>query len=422
MINSFIQLFTDLASSIFSYSFLYPLVMAYVWMTGAIWYYFRFERKNSNPKNVPVLSHTPKVALIVPCHNEEDNVEETVKNLLSQKYPNFEVIAVNDGSKDKTGEILERLESENDNLKVIHLLKNQGKAMGLNIAAATTDAEYLLCVDGDAVLDPDATTWMVSHFIKSPRVGAVTGNPRIRTRSTLLGRLQVGEFSSIVGLIKRAQRTYGRIFSVSGVITCFRASAMQSVGYWSTDSLTEDIDVTWKLQLKHWDVRFEPAARCWILMPETLKGLWKQRLRWAMGGVQALIKNQDMWLSWNKRRMWPVFIEYMASILWAYSMLAILAIWVLVTIMSVFSPITPRIVPGWTGVLISLTCILQVVVGMAIDRRYDVKYTRNLYEIVWYPLFFWMLGFFTTIVAVPLTLLRKKTKRTKWDSPDRGVR
>src|SRR5690606_1756376 len=111
----------------------------------------------------------------------------------------------------------------------------------------------------------------------SPRVGAVTGNPRIRTRSTLLGRIQVGEFSSIIGLIKRAQRTYGKVFTVSGVMACFRRSALHDVGYWDPHALTEDIDVSWRLEIRHWDVRFEPNALCWILMPETLQGLWRQR-------------------------------------------------------------------------------------------------------------------------------------------------
>src|SRR5690606_6379333 len=132
--------------------------------------------------------------------------------------------------------------------------------------------------------------------------------PRIRNRSTLLGKLQVGEFSSIIGLIKRAQRTYGRIFTVSGVVVCFRKTALHDVGYWSPDMLTEDIDVSWKLQLHHWDVRFEPHALCWILTPETLTGLWKQRVRWAMGGIQVVMKHFRIQhiFSWKSRRMWPV--------------------------------------------------------------------------------------------------------------------
>ena len=86
------------------------------------------------------------------------------------------------------------------------------------------------------------------------------------------------------------------------------------------ETLTEDIDISWKLQLAHWDVRFEPAATCWILMPETLHGLWKQRLRWATGGAQAILKYRSIWKQWTKRRMWPVYVEYGLSLAWSYLM------------------------------------------------------------------------------------------------------
>ena len=101
-------------------------------------------------------------------------------------------------------------------------------------------------------------------FVDNPNVGAVTGNPRIRNRSTLLGRIQVGEFSAIVGMIKRAQRSYGQVFTVSGVIAAFRKSALHDVGYWSNDMVTEDIDISWKLQLAGWSIYFEPNALCWV--------------------------------------------------------------------------------------------------------------------------------------------------------------
>jgi biofilm PGA synthesis N-glycosyltransferase PgaC len=145
--------------------------------------------------------------------------------------------------------------------------------MGLRMAALAANSDFLICIDGDALLDRYATRWLMWHLVTGPRVGAVTGNPRIRNRSTLLGRLQVGEFSSIIGLIKRAQRIYGRIFTVSGVIAGFpRIAALHGVGYWNTDMVTEDIDVSWRLQMDFWDIRYEPNALCWILMPETLCG------------------------------------------------------------------------------------------------------------------------------------------------------
>lgn len=206
-------------------------------------------------------------------------MNETLRALTALDYPEFEILLINDGSTDDTGARIDALAAQDSRFRAVHLARNQGKAVGLNTAAMVARYDYFLCIDGDSLVDPHCLMWMMRHLLGSPRVGAVTGNPRIRTRSTLVGRIQVGEFSSIIGLIKRAQRTYGKIFTVSGVMVCFRRSALHDVGYWNPDALTEDIDVSWRLEVRHWDVRFEQSALCWILMPETLRGLWRQRLR-----------------------------------------------------------------------------------------------------------------------------------------------
>ena len=257
------------------FSYFYPLLMAHIWTAGALVFYWQHERGATVAKFLRAPKRSwPMVSIVVPCYNEEDNVEEVISHLLGMNYPNFEIIAVNDGSKDNTGPLLDAMARSSSRIRVIHQAKNQGKAVGLITAAMVAKSEYLVCIDGDALLDHDALPWLVRHFVYNSSVGAVTGNPRIRNRSTLLGRLQVGEFSSIIGLIKRAQSSYGRIYSVSGVITAFRRSSLHDVGYWGVDMMCEDIDITWKLQTSGWLVRYEPHALCWILMPETLSGLW----------------------------------------------------------------------------------------------------------------------------------------------------
>jgi biofilm PGA synthesis N-glycosyltransferase PgaC len=262
----------------------------------------------------PRLKDAPPVSVLIPCYNEGDNAEETLRHALALNYPDFEVIAINDGSRDNTREVLERLAAQHPRLRVVHLAQNQGKAMALQAGSLLARHEILIGIDGDALLDPHSAHWLVRHFVADARVAAVTGNPRIRNRSTLLGRVQVGEFSSIVGMIKRAQKNFGSLFTVSGVITAFRKAAVHDVGYWSADMLTEDIDITWKLQRAGWTVKFEPNALVWILMPETLRGLWKQRLRWATGGAQVLLKNFDV--LWHPRQgfMWPLLLEMCASV------------------------------------------------------------------------------------------------------------
>lgn len=407
---------------LFAFLLFYPLFMAYLWMIGAVYYYWRRERGRPDHTHEPVLPRYPGVSLVVPCHNEGDNVRETIAALLAQTYPHFEVIAVNDGSRDNTGLLLDDLAEKHPQLRVLHFARNQGKAMGLRMAALVSPHEFLVCIDGDALLDPHATSWIMSHFVQGARVGAVTGNPRIRTRSTLLGKLQVGEFSAIIGMIKRAQRIYGRIFTVSGVVSGFRKTALHQVGYWSLDMVTEDIDISWKMQINHWDVRYEPNALCWILMPETLRGLWKQRLRWAQGGYEVLMRNTLGLFSWKRRRMWPVYLEFTTSVVWSYSMLGVAILWSL----GLFFPLPdyleiPSMIPDWPGVILGLTCLLQFAISLRIDSRYEKGLSRYYYWMIWYPLAFWMISLLTSIVGLPKALFKKRGRRATWVSPDRGV-
>lgn len=414
---------THALQSLLNFAFFYPLAMSLIWMSGGLIYFFRWERREPSRVKPPPLPSYPLVSLIVPCHNEGEHVRETIDHLAKQTYPNVEIIAVNDGSTDDTGAQLDQLMKEIPELRVLHLATNRGKATGLRAAALAAKGEYLVCVDGDALLDSYATHWLVMHMLESPRVGAVTGNPRIRNRSTLLGRLQVGEFSSIIGLIKRAQRVYGRIFTVSGVICAFRKSALHDVGYWTTDMVTEDIDVSWRLQMRHWEIRYEPNALCWILMPETFRGLWKQRLRWAQGGSEVLLRYGLKLLRWRQRRMWLVAFEYLVSLAWSFDMAVIVVLWLLGHVIHMPPALhVPALFPEWNGVVLGVVCMLQFMISLLIDRRYEARIGRNYYWMIWYPLVYWMLTTATSIVALPKAILKRKGTLAIWTSPDRGIR
>ena len=407
----------------FEFAFLYPLLMAYIWMTGALIYYNRYERGRANYDEPPVLPEYPFVSILVPCYNESENAETTLSALAHLHYPNYEILAINDGSSDNTAEILNELATRITRLRVVHLATNQGKALALKSGALAAKGEFLVCIDGDAILDHYAVTWIMDHFVHNPRVGAVTGNPRIRTRTTLLGRIQVGEFSAIIGLLKRAQRVYGRVFTISGVIGSFRRLALHRVGYWSEDTMTEDIDISWRLQLNHWDVRFEPRALCWILMPETLRGLFKQRVRWAIGGGEAMKKYFRQMIQWRSRRMWGIYVEYITSITWSYTMLILVGLWFLSLFITLpFDAPTISWAPQWPGVILGMTCLLQFGISMYIDRRYDYGTFRSYLSTVWYPLFYWSLNWIVSIVAFPQAMfLRKRGKRGRWVTTDRGL-
>ncbi|MCS2163927.1 poly-beta-1,6-N-acetyl-D-glucosamine synthase [Scandinavium sp. H11S7] len=410
---------------ILNFVFFWPLFMSALWITGGVYFWFYRERrwKWGDDAPPPELEGNPMISILIPCYNEGINARETIEAALAQRYQNTEVIAINDGSSDDTAEVLDQLASEYPRLRVIHLAENQGKAVALKTGAAAARSDLLVCIDGDALLDRDTAAYLVEPLLKFPRVGAVTGNPRIRTRSTLVGRVQVGEFSSIIGLIKRTQRVYGQVFTVSGVITAFRRRALSEVGYWSPDMITEDIDISWKLQLRHWSIFYEPRALCWILMPETLRGLWKQRLRWAQGGAEVFLVNIRRLWSWEYRRMWPLFMEFCLSTTWAFAY----AMSIVLFLAGMVMPLPDNLViqrllpPEFTGLILGVVCLIQFFVSLIIERRYERGVAGSLFWIIWFPVIYWMLSLFTTLVAFPKVMLRRQRGRARWVSPDRGI-
>lgn len=401
---------------IYMFVFWYPLVMSTIWIIGGLLYYLRRERKGPPP-----LKETPMVSILVPCYNEEKTIAETLQNLSNLNYPTYEIIAINDGSKDNTVEVLRELNLLIPKLRVIDLKQNSGKANALYLGLIASRGEIIVGIDADALLDQDALNYMIPHFITpryGERVGAVTGNPRIRNRSSLLSRVQLCEYSSIIGLIKRSQRLLGKIMTVSGVIVAFRKTALLDCNLWDRDVITEDISVTWKLQKRFWDVRYEPRALCWMLVPETISGFWKQRVRWAQGGIEVLIRHWDVFFDWRQRRLVPIYLEQLTSICWSVS-------WIIAT--TVF--IIDMLLKGqflyplfWSGSYLALLCLAQFAFAMAIDSRYDRGILKYYVWAIWYPIFYWYINALVVLRAIPMAIVSSRSKTfAVWDSPDRGI-
>ena len=403
---------------------LYPLALSLIGCLLALLWSWRWEWPERWQRVPPAGAAEPPVSVLIPCFNEGPNLEETLQAALRLAWGDWEVIAINDGSSDDTGPLLEAMARVHPRLRVVHLASNQGKALALKAGALLARHELLVCIDGDALLDSQAVGWMVRHFQRDSRLGAVTGNPRIRNRSTLLGRLQVGEFSMIVGLIKRAQSLLGGLFCVSGVIGCFRRTALHAVDYWDPTRLTEDIDVTWRLQRAGWRVRYEPHALVWILMPETLSGLWRQRQRWADGGLQVLTANLNLLGQPRQWRLLPLLLEPILSLIWAHLLALLLLLTALSPMLQGHAAVSlAAVVPQGLSLALLLACGVQVGISLWLDRPYDVGLRRIAFWMIWYPAAYWLLTFGASLWACWRSpLQRMGQQRARWVSPDRGLR
>src|SRR5690606_24614086 len=112
-----------------------------------VYYYLRRERGKPLRDQPPEFPDPPPASILVPCHNEAANIDETVAALLAQRYPDFEIVLVNDGSTDDTGARLDALSAQHPQVRAIHLDRNLGKANALRMGALAARSEYLVCID-----------------------------------------------------------------------------------------------------------------------------------------------------------------------------------------------------------------------------------------------------------------------------------
>jgi len=392
----------------------YPLTTSVMWIFTSLLFY---RRREAGPKEALAAfyetSEQPSVSFLIPAYNEEANIARTLEGVLAVDYPNFEVVVIDDCSSDQTLREIKPFLAD-PRLRLVQKKVNEGKAMALNDAIPISTGELIFVMDADAVPSPNILNWLIPHF-KYPRCAAVTGNPRVDNRESFLAKLQAIEFASIISLMRRAQRVWGRIMTMSGVVGIFRRTALYDVGLYSPDMATEDIDLTWRLQLRHWDVRYESRAVMWMRVPQSLGGLWHQRRRWALGLSQVLTRHGGELMQWKHRRFWPVLIEANLSVVWAYTYITLTTIW-LISYAVGYPPVGASPIPNFWGMLIATVCLLQLVTGVILDRSYDEFLKKSFIVAVFYPIVYWILMAIITVTTAPLGLNvnRQKQKVTRW--------
>jgi len=392
---------------------LYPAFSSLIWIGTSILYYMRRERAGSGDPDyydIPE-EELPLVSIVVPAYHEELTVCGTMFALLELDYPKLEVVLVNDGSSDDT---LAKAKSYlfDERVRVIDKKDNGGKALAINDVMGLLNGSLMLIIDGDSAPRPDALKWMVPHFIHNPRLGALTGNPRVQNKQSLLAKIQTVEFSSIVSLQKRAQVVWGRVMTVSGVMSMYRVSALEDVGLFAHDVATEDIATTWRLQRRKYDIRYEPKAMVDMQVPPTFVGLWRQRFRWAKGLAQVLYGNAGIWKDWTNRRLYLVYLEAVASILWAYCFVLLVLVWTVTWVLGLpLLGVTP--IPAFWGMVIATLSLVQLGVGVWMDHHYDHDVAPYYLWATWYPLIYWAQMAIITVIATPWGLIHP-TGGSQW--------
>jgi cellulose synthase/poly-beta-1,6-N-acetylglucosamine synthase-like glycosyltransferase len=283
----------------------------------------------------------PPVAILVPAYNEERTIVASVRALLALRYPDYEVIVINDGSKDRTISVLKEefallpadrpfeamvphqpikaLYSSPQHPRLLIIDKdNGGKADAMNAGINLTRAPIFCAIDADSILEADALLRAVQPFVADPlHVVAVGGTIRIlngcRVKdgaitdvglpSSLLALFQIIEYLRAFLMARLSLSRLETLTIISGAFGLFRRSIAVQVGGYSTDTVGEDLELVIKIHRemrrtqRRYRVEFIPEPVCWTEVPVSLRVLAAQRRRWQRGSLETYFKHRDMLFS-----------------------------------------------------------------------------------------------------------------------------
>ncbi len=245
------------------------------------------------------LDSFPKVTVSVPAYNEEEGLAETVNSILALDYPRdkVEIIIVNDCSKDNTRKVAEQLKKDNANrdIKIINHKTNLGKGRGMNNALKLANGEFFVCLDADSVIQPNALKKMVPVF-KDKKVSTVLPLMKVKNPKGMLGKLQWCEY--LINLFYKGIMGKVDCIHVSpGPFSIYRKEALDKVGGFDENNLTEDLEITLRMQKANYKIVQLLNTVVYTRVPLTWKGFYKQRNRWYKGTMINMFGYKDLLLN-----------------------------------------------------------------------------------------------------------------------------
>lgn len=255
---------------------------------------------------VPKLTKKYVIGVVIPCYKEGEFIGKVVESFINNGYPHIEKIVIaDDKSPDNSFEIAKSYEKKYPGLVyAVQAPKNFGCAAGTkNYGAKFIDSEIIVFGDADSVVEEGAIEKALGFFDEK-NVAAVTSNVLVKNRTNILLMLQAVEYI-IIKFTRKLLEFVGSIYVTPGPLAMYRKTVFDKIKGFDEKNITEDIEITWRLLSKGYDVKMSVPSKVYAESPETFKAWFQQRIRWNLGGIQCIFKYGK---SFGRRGMLGAFV------------------------------------------------------------------------------------------------------------------
>jgi len=285
----FIYVFQSYFNTVWGLALLCALMVIYTIFMN-LSYKFKTRKLKKYPEIINE-NYKPSVTVMIPAHNEESVISSTVENILAMDYENFDIIVIDDRSTDNTSNVIKELEQKYD--RVTALIRPQdafpGKSAVLNDAFKIAKGDAILVFDADATVEPDFLKKMVPN-LEPKDVGAVQARKIIRNKNVnLLTRCQNNEYTMDSHLQVGRDSVKGAV-ELRGNGELIKREAIEDIDGWNNYTIVDDLDMSTRLHIKGWDIRFCIDAVVFEEGIIYLKPLYRQRRRWLEGTIRRYLE------------------------------------------------------------------------------------------------------------------------------------
>ncbi len=341
------------------------------------------------------------VSIVMPCYNEASHIGKAIEALLELNWPKdkIEIIVVDDKSSDNSVDVINKYVEKYDNVRLIINEKNSGgAAQPTNKGIRAAKFDYIAVADADSAPEKDALVKMIGFLQEDKKVGGVTCSISGKYRRNFLEKLQAIEYS-IIAFTRKILDPVDAVYIMPGPFALYRKEVLQKVGGFDEKSMTQDIEMTWRILDNGYRVRMCLAARTESVTPTKLKPWLKQRLRWNIGGIQTLLKYKRTFLRKGVLGFFVVplfFIGYFAGVLglfvFSYLFLKRIYITYLATRFSLylgtdvirFSEFNLSLAPlMFFGISLFIIGIAFTLLGLSVLNEKDLR-NKNWFSLIFY--------------------------------------